>query len=412
MDDFVEVAKAIDKLTSRLNRARRKRRLRETQRKRAIRKSRWDLSKHHFKKGDHNRTYGDRKYNDGALKMDTTEIDCTLDENNKEFFLAATSLNDHFISKLIDIRTQAGLNTHNEEFEFICTGDDWMTHVSSIDIDWQKIEFGSLAGMVVHDKTKNFIDYTITSNSTTVKLYGDRTFIERTREELLSKFKIATCHIEWVYSGDGSSINIPLLGDKLPVSEMYPFLEDETIESYYDRYFDSSASILLLIGPPGTGKTTFIRGLLHHLQKNAMVTYDEKILEKDFIFARFIEDDCAAMVVEDADNFLKSRRDGNTMMHRFLNVGDGLITMKGKKLIFSTNLPSINDVDPALTRPGRCFDIIHFDNYTPEQAKRLAKKMNIDFTPDGKDKKYSLAEIFHQQRMAVPKSVTPKFGFI
>jgi ATP-dependent 26S proteasome regulatory subunit len=49
------------------------------------------------------------------------------------------------------------------------------------------------------------------------------------------------------------------------------------------------------------------------------------------------------------------------MMHRFLNVGDGLVTTKGKKLIFSTNLPSIRDVDSALVRPGRCFDILNFD---------------------------------------------------
>jgi adenylate kinase family enzyme len=40
-----------------------------------------------------------------------------------------------------------------------------------------------------------------------------------------------------------------------------------------------------LIGPPGTGKTTFIRGLLAHRSCSAIVTYDAGILEKDGFFA-------------------------------------------------------------------------------------------------------------------------------
>ena len=142
-----------------------------------------------------------------------------------------------------------------------------------------------------------------------------------------------------------------------------------------------------------------------------MVTYDEKILDKDYIFARFIEADSGVMVIEDADNFLKSRKDGNHMMHRFLNVGDGLITMKGKKLIFSTNLPSIKDIDPALTRPGRCFDILHFDNYTKGQAEKLATRLNIEFKPTPDTDTYSLAEIFFQQRNT-HKPRESKIGFI
>ena len=134
------------------------------------------------------------------------------------------------------------------------------------------------------------------------------------------------------------------------VDEMYPFLEGEKLTDYYERFMQSSANILLLIGPPGTGKTTFIRGLLAHTESSAVVTYDAAILEKDYVFARFVEDETNIMVLEDSDTFLKARSDGNTMMHRFLNVGDGLVTTKGKKLIFSTNLPSVRDIDPEIGR--------------------------------------------------------------
>jgi hypothetical protein len=173
---------------------------------------------------------------------------------------------------------------------------------------------------------------------------------------------------------------------------------------------ESSANILLLIGPPGTGKTTFIRGLLAHRNCSAIVTYDAAILEQDGFFARFIESDDNVMVLEDSDAFLKSRSDGNTMMHRFLNVGDGLVTTKGKKMIFSTNLPSIRDIDSALVRPGRCFDIVTFDNLSYGDAEKLARRLGV-VLPEIKDT-YSIAEVFNQKTEGMNKAGNRKVGFI
>ena len=356
----------------------------------------------------------DRKYNQEGFRKNRVnmEIDEFKGEVNKEYFLAATSLNDHYMTKILDLRTKDGLGTTTVKEELVVESSVWLKFIRSEYKDLQIIEFGESTGMVIDNEKLNFIDYTIHSNSTQVSLFGNKDFTDTEYNKIAKEFTIATCHIEWIYAPDGSSVNIPLLAEKLPVSEMYPFLGNESIEDYYDRYMESSASILLLIGPPGTGKTTFIRGLLHHTEKNAIVTYDEKILERDYVFSRFIEDDVGVMVIEDADNFLKSRSDGNTMMHRFLNVGDGLISMRGKKLIFSTNLPSIRDVDSALVRPGRCFDVVTFDNYSLEQAKNLAKKLDVSFEEkENKSDTYSLAEVFFKQRNTNPKQIK-KMGFV
>lgn len=155
--------------------------------------------------------------------------------------------------------------------------------------------------------------------------------------------------------------------------------------------------------------TTFLRGLIHHAKTSATVTYDPEILNKDSIFADFIDDDeCNIMVLEDADTLLMARKEGNSLMQRFLNVGDGLVTSSGKKLIFSTNLESTTDIDPALLRPGRLFDIVQFELLTKEQAQTVAKDFNIELNHDSEF--YSIAEIFHDKIDC--KNTKRKFGFI
>src|SRR4051812_47355065 len=47
-------------------------------------------------------------------------------------------------------------------------------------------------------------------------------------------------------------------------------------------------SSLVLLGEPGTGKTSFIRHLLWHLRWNCVATYDEQPLRKDDFFMNFI----------------------------------------------------------------------------------------------------------------------------
>lgn len=350
------------------------------------------------------RKRSDRKYEEGASMDEITQ---------SEYFLSASSLNDHYISKCLSKRIESGLTTISSKESFICSQKEWHDYVRNHLSEYpnQLMEFGHSTGMIVDTTTNDFTDYTVNSNLVEVKLFGSKEYVQKIYHQLGEVFDVATCYIEWVHGSNGESVTIPLLPEKLPISEMYPFLDGETIEEYYNRFLHSSASILLLIGPPGTGKTTFIRGLLHHAGKNAIVTYDDKILDRDYIFARFIEDDMDVMVIEDADNFLKSRADGNTMMHRFLNVGDGLISTKGKKLIFSTNLPSVSDVDDALIRPGRCFDIVNFENYNKEQAVTLSQKLGLGITLKETGDTYSLAEIFHQQKNANPKQKR-KMGFV
>ena len=68
--------------------------------------------------------------------------------------------------------------------------------------------------------------------------------------------------------------------------------------------------------------------------------------------------------------------------------------LAGKKLIFSTNLEDPADVDPALLRPGRCFDVLRFALLDAAQAGALAQAAGI--TPPSEVKRWcSATEVFH-----------------
>lgn len=333
-------------------------------------------------------------------------------QTDNKIFLGVNDFDDLITSEILKRRVDANQRTLHRDTTVLANRRTWANWVEQNFDGDLIVQGGSSSGFIVIEATNEYITYSVSSNSTNVRAYGSQEFVTEIIEMVEDAFSVVTSHIEWVYGSDGHSVSVPLNRDRLPVAEMYPFLNGESLESYYDRYMNSSANILLLIGPPGTGKTTFIRGLLSHRNASAIVSYDSQILEKDGFFARFIEDDTEIMVLEDSDAFLKSRSDGNTMMHRFLNVGDGLVTTRGKKMIFSTNLPSIRDVDSALVRPGRCFDIVTFDQLDTTQAKVLADKLGVAAPTDSATGKYSIAEIFNKQSDGVKNSKNSrKVGF-
>ena len=237
-----------------------------------------------------------------------------------------------------------------------------------------------------------------------IKVMGRRDRVAETVTLLSDSLETVSVRVKWVYNAKGESVRLPIRNDNLPTDAFYPALRASGgLIRYYDRYMESDSNILVLIGPPGTGKTSFIRGLLSHARSDAIISYDTAILSDDEIFADFMSETERFMVLEDADTFLASRgKGGNTIMHKFLNVGDGLLSTKGKKIVFSTNLPSVRDIDEALLRPGRCFDIIRFDRLSPDDARAIRP----DFTGT---EPVSLAELMAE----TPSSRKPsRVGFV
>jgi hypothetical protein len=162
--------------------------------------------------------------------------------------------------------------------------------------------------------------------------------------------------------------------------EAYPSL-GEPVRAFVQRYLDASETVLILQGPPGTGKTRLVRALLGEISKrrhksaNVMYTGDKRALENDEIFVDFITGSHDAFVIEDADHLLLARANGNHDLHRFLAIADGVVRAQGRKIIFTTNLPNVSDIDEALLRPGRCFAAVRTRALTRSEAALLAPKV-------------------------------------
>ncbi len=192
--------------------------------------------------------------------------------------------------------------------------------------------------------------------------------------------------IDWHFltsKGELQSAAIEEMANDVLHDAAYPSIE-AGVGQLIRRYLDANETVLVLQGPPGTGKTRLIRTILGELSRRkggeaqALYTGDKKALENDEIFVKFITGWHDAFVVEDADHLLKPRVEGNEHLHRFLAIADGVVRAQGRKIIFSTNLPNVGDLDDALVRPGRCFAHLQLRSLSTDEARLLVQALASD----------------------------------
>ncbi len=221
-----------------------------------------------------------------------------------------------------------------------------------------------------------------------------------------------------ISAGDVTTSEGRIDPNKLGRNSFYPFLgegvegEDVTMESYIHDYLTDSAPVLILIGAPGTGKSTFTRTLAHISKLKTVICTDEGAVESGAVLSYVSKNSAGLLILEDVDNLLKSREAGNSFMSALLNESEGVCENE-IKIVITTNLTNIDKVDSALIRQGRTFDIVDFRNLTRDEAKVVADEEGLDISAlDGSS--IPLADVFGLKRPSYTRLARRKkikFGF-
>ncbi len=174
-------------------------------------------------------------------------------------------------------------------------------------------------------------------------------------------------HELWRVIADSSFDDLVLASDlkERIIEDFTSFLGART---EYERYGVPHKRGVLLVGPPGNGKTHCLRALIKLLAvpciyvtslKHKYSTEDESI---DMVFRRAKEITPCVLVFEDLDAMI---HDKNRSF--FLNKLDGLATASGLVTLATTNHP--DRLDPAIVeRPSRFDRKYHFE--LPSSAER------------------------------------------
>jgi hypothetical protein len=174
----------------------------------------------------------------------------------------------------------------------------------------------------------------------------------------------------------------------------------EFVETIVER----RSGLSLLEGPPGTGKTSYLRMLMVKLASTHRFYYLPPTSLSSLVQSEFVDfwveeierhgrDRRFVVVLEDCEAALMTRgNDNRSQVSSILNISDGMFAdFLRTHVVCTINCPSA-ELDAALLRPGRLVAHRFFGKLPRGVAEQLAVYLGRDLEPGAAE--LSLAEVF------------------
>lgn len=172
-------------------------------------------------------------------------------------------------------------------------------------------------------------------------------------------------------------INKPKLNLKTHYNDDLLPLHDIVLKNLKQK---DKSSLFLFHGTPGTGKSTYLRYLIHHLNKEVIFMPPKLAsnLDQPDFTSFIISNSNSLFIIEDAEELITSRQGNrNSKISMLLNLTDGLLGEALGIQIIATFNTNVFNIDKALLRKGRLTGIYEFKPLSVKKSISLLQSIGV-----------------------------------
>ena len=193
------------------------------------------------------------------------------------------------------------------------------------------------------------------------------------------------------------------------------------VATFAEKTAARAGGLTIFDGPPGTGKTSLISQMIRRLEKThvfySLPVSQDRVLSAPELVPFWQKQNARhsthvkVIVMEDAERLLWRRNgDNREAVSSLLNIAVSLMgRMLRLHVICSVNA-RMEDLDPAVLRPGRLMNHRRFVPLSRLAAEQVAAARGLPWQPNELDESYSLAEVLNPGSFEAEQE-KPAIGF-